>query len=111
MGEYSEIIRESYRLGAIEVLRLVRPKEDEMSQRQAYSEFGKDFVDKAVSDGTVSVVRSGSGPNSKKIYSRAELTKARAERRVLGCIIRIETGNSGESMSNHKAEAEKAPRP
>ena len=91
MDNYEQIILSSYRLGALEVLKLLKPKDDEMSQREAYAEFGKAFVDDAVKNARISVIRKGRGKNSKKIYSRAELTKIVSERDVLRSIIRIET--------------------
>lgn len=91
MGEYSDIIREAMRLGVLEAQRILQPKSDELSQRQAYDEFGPAFVKEAVADGKVSVIRKGKADNSKKLYSRAELAKVMAERNMLRSIIRLET--------------------
>ena len=91
MSEYSEIIQEAIRIGVMEAQRILAPKSDELSQREAYAEFGKAFVDKMVADGKVGYVRKGMDKKCKKIYSRAELTEAMAERNVLRCIIRLET--------------------
>ena len=91
MSEYSEIIQEAIKIGVMEATRILTPKSDELSQREAYAEFGKAFVDKMVADGKVGYVRKGMDKKCKKTYSRAELTKAMAERKVLRCIIRLET--------------------
>lgn len=91
MSEYSEIIKEAIRIGVMEATRILAPKSDELSQREAYAEFGKAFVDRMVDEGKVGYVRKGMDSKSKKTYSRAELTKAMAERNVLQCIIRLET--------------------
>ncbi|MCR5658896.1 MAG: hypothetical protein K6G25_06180 [Bacteroidales bacterium] len=91
MSEYSQIIQEAIRIGVTEATRILTPKSDELSQREAYAEFGKAFVDKMVADGKVGYVRKGMDKKCKKTYSRAELTKAMAERKVLRCIIRLET--------------------
>ena len=89
--KYAAIISESFRLGIIEAQRILQPKHDEMSQREAFAEFGKAFVEKAVCDGKISVIRKGATKNSKKLYSRAELMKVKAERNILRSIIRLET--------------------
>ena len=94
MSEYSTIIQEAFRLGIFEAQRILQPKRDEMSQREAYAEFGKAFVDRMVDDGKVSYTRKGMDKKSKKIYSRAELNKAVAERNILQCLIRIETATA-----------------
>lgn len=91
MEDYQEIILSSYRLGALEVLRLLKPKDDELSQREAYAQFGKAFVKEAENDGKISVIRKGHASNSKKLYSRAALTKLVAERDVMRSIINIES--------------------
>lgn len=91
MNDYIEIIKEAFTLGGLEVLKALRPKDDELSQREAFAEFGRAFVLDAVAKGKVSVIRKGSADNSKKLYSRAELTKVKGERNVLRSIIRLET--------------------
>lgn len=91
MREYSEIIKEAIRIGVAEAQRVLIPKSDELSQREAYAEFGKAFVDKMVADGKVGYVRKGMDKKCKKTYSRAELTKVLAERNVLRSIIILET--------------------
>lgn len=91
MSEYSDIIREAMRLGVLEAQKILQPKKDEMSQRQAFDEFGKSFVIESERNGSVSVIRKGSSRNSKKTYSRAELSKVMAERNMLRSIIRIDS--------------------
>lgn len=91
MSEYSEIIKEAFMLGIYEAKKILEPKSDEMSQREAYDEFGRRFVEDAVKNGSVTVIQKGCRSNSKKVYSRAELVKIVAERNVLRSIIRLET--------------------
>ena len=90
MSNYTDIIKEAFTLGGLEMLRAVQPKLDEISQRQAYNEFGKAFVKDAVDDGRIEVIRKGSGKNSKKVYSRAQLRRILAERNILRDIIENE---------------------
>ncbi len=89
-NNYSEIIKEAIRIGVMEATRILAPKSDELSQRKAYAEFGKAFVDRMVDEGKVGYVRKGMDSKSKKTYSRAELTKAKIERDILRCIYNIE---------------------
>lgn len=89
-NHYSEIIKGSVMYGAMEMIRLLQPKSDELSQRKAYAEFGKAFVDRMVDEGKVGYVRKGMDKKCKKTYSRAELTKAKIERDILRCIYNIE---------------------
>lgn len=91
MNEYAAIIKEAFIQGGLEVLRVLRPKDDELSQREAFAEFGKAFVLDAVAKGKVTVIRKGNAGNSKKLYSRAELTMVKGQRNVLRSIIRLET--------------------
>lgn len=51
------------------------PTKDEMSERQAYREFGEGWVQSLVASGQVKPVRKGKCANSRKIYSRAELSE------------------------------------
>ena len=85
------MIREAFRLGVLEANRILKPKSDEMSQREAYDEFGRRFVEDEVRKGSITVIRKGSRSNSKKVYSRAELAKALAERNILRSIIEVES--------------------
>ena len=94
MSGYSEIIQEAIKLGALEAKKILEPKSDEMSQREAYDEFGRRFVEDAVKKGNITMIRKGSGRNSKIIYSRSELSKIVAERNMLRCIINIENNKS-----------------
>lgn len=93
MSNYSDIIREAIRLGALEAQRIIQPKSDEMSQSEAFKEFGRRFVEEAIKKGDITMVRKGSGRNGKITFSRLELQKAVSERNILRCIINIENKN------------------
>ena len=89
MTSYFDIIREAFVLGGLEMLKAIQPKADEISQRQAYAEFGSDFVRAAAEDGRIDIIRKGSGRNSKKVYSRAQLRRLLAERNIARAIVNV----------------------
>ena len=94
MSDYSEMIQEAIKLGLLEAQRILQPKNDELSQREAYAEFGRAFVNEAERQGKISVIRKGHASNSKKLYSRVDLAKLVAERNMLRSIIRLETAKN-----------------
>lgn len=49
------------------------PTDDEISERQAYREFGEGWVQSQVACGTIKPLRKGTSKNSKKVYSRSIL--------------------------------------
>ena len=49
------------------------PSKDEITQRQAFEEFGEGWIDNQVALGLVKPIRKGIYKNSKKIYSRSAL--------------------------------------
>ena len=51
------------------------PKKDEMSERQAYREFGEGWVQNLVATGQIKPLRKGKCVNSRKIYSRSALSE------------------------------------
>lgn len=51
------------------------PTKDEMSERQAYREFGEGWVQSLVATGQVKPLRKGKCANSRKIYSRSVLSE------------------------------------
>lgn len=54
---------------------ILKPECDEMSERQAYREFGRGWVMNKVALGLVVPVRAGKHERSRKVYSRARLTE------------------------------------
>lgn len=52
---------------------MLRPDEDEMSERQAYKEFGKGKVMNWVALGLITPIRAGKHERSRKIYYRSQL--------------------------------------
>jgi hypothetical protein len=62
------------------------PTADEISERQAYREFGEGWVNSQVSLGTIKPFRKGTSRNSKKLYSRAALTELKMENRLLSAV-------------------------
>lgn len=92
--EYAEIMREAAKAGAAEMLKVLKPEADSMSQREAYATFGIAFVKKNEKDGNLTIIRKGSAKNSTKYYSRAELIELVAARNVCRNIISIETNKS-----------------
>lgn len=51
------------------------PTKDEISERQAYREFGEGWVQSLVASGQIKPVRKGECKNSRKIYSRSVLNE------------------------------------
>lgn len=50
------------------------PGDDEMTERQAYREFGTGWVNSQVALGLIKPTRRGTAKNSPKVYSRSALT-------------------------------------
>ena len=51
----------------------MRPNDDEMTERQAFDEFGRGFVQNCVDLGLVVPLRAGKHKNSRKVYYRSQL--------------------------------------
>ena len=82
------IIERAARMGAAEVVRRLDPAADLISQRQAFKEFGRSFV--MAHEGDLTVIRKGMADNSRKQYSRAELTQLVASREIAIMSLRLE---------------------
>lgn len=63
------------------------PTEDEISERQAYKEFGAGWVQNQVACGVVKPYRKGEGKNSKKLYSRSVLSGLKNDNPLLKAVI------------------------
>lgn len=85
--EITDIIREASKMGAAEVLKALRPEDDRISQREAWRIFGMAFV--KANEPSLSVIQ-GSGRNSTKWYSRAELVQLQAARDVSRIAMKLE---------------------
>lgn len=85
--EITDIIREASKMGAAEVLKALRPEDDRISQREAWRLFGMAFV--KANEQRLSVIQ-GSGRNSTKWYSRAELVQLQAARDVSRIAMNLE---------------------
>lgn len=85
--EITDIIREASKMGAAEVLKALRPEDDRISQREAWRLFGMAFV--KANEQRLSVIQ-GSGRNSTKWYSRAELVQLQAARDVSRIAMKLE---------------------
>ena len=103
--EYAEIMREAAKAGAAEMLKVLKPEADSMSQREAYAAFGIAFVKKNESEGNLTIIRKGSAKNSTKYYSRAELIELVAARNVCRNIISIETNKQRTATHSHLVRA------
>ena len=71
--QLKNLISEFSELGAANYAKIVNRQSDNMSQRQAYREFGESRVKNWDRQGLLSTVRNGTTNRSKIIYSRAEL--------------------------------------
>lgn len=85
--ELTDIIREASKMGAAEMLKALRPEEDRISQREAWRIFGMAFV--RANEAKLTVVQ-GSGKNSTKYFSRAELVQMQAARNVAAITVKLE---------------------
>lgn len=79
-----DIITASAAMGAAEVIRQMRPADDHISQRQAFRDYGRAFVE-ANAD-RLSTYTSG----NRKVYSRSELEQVKAAKSVAMAAMRIE---------------------
>lgn len=71
-------------LFAAAIMRRMNPATDEISQRQAWKEFGRHRIEGMVNDGMIRPTRAGSAKNSKLIYSRFEImTAIEADRQMV----------------------------
>ena len=67
------IIMDMSELGAANYAKLIAPKSDELSERQAFEKFGEANVKRWSRQSLIQVNRMGSAKNSKKNYSYSEL--------------------------------------
>ena len=74
--ELKNLCMEMASLGAANYVKMTKPANDLISQREAYREFQECRVKKWVQRGTVSTTRGGASIRSKVLYSRAELLAA-----------------------------------
>lgn len=65
-------------MGAAQVVRHLCPADDDMSQREAYRQFGETRVKNWLEDGAIKRYSLGNARNSKIIYRRSELLAAAA---------------------------------
>lgn len=66
----------SVKLLAAAVVREMHPGRDEITQRQAWQEFGRERIEGWVKQGLIKPRRIGAAKNSKRMYSRLELITA-----------------------------------
>lgn len=79
---FQEILASADILAAALVKRM-NPGNDEISQRQAWSEFGRRRIDNMVGEGLLRPKRIGAARNSRVMYSRLEILAALdAERQI-----------------------------
>lgn len=84
--ELKNICMEMASLGAANYVKMTKPADDLISQREAYREFQECRVKKWVQKGLITTTRGGASIRSKVLYSRAELMAIeKAEK--LNCII------------------------
>ena len=75
LWQLKNIIEATAKKAVAQVMLHLDPASDEMSARQAHEEFGKKFVDELEEAGLIKPRRKSVYKNSKKIYSRQELTE------------------------------------
>lgn len=83
IAQYFEEIKQLATVIAAAIVRQTRAKDDLISQRQAYEEFGRRWIEQRTApQGVLTPVRQGGAKNSKLMYSRFEIASLiEAERR------------------------------
>lgn len=72
------------KLVAAALVREMHPGHDEISQRQAWKEFGRARIEQWIEQGLIKPRRVGEAKNAKRMYSRLELlTAVDVERKML----------------------------
>ena len=78
--EFKNLIMEMSEIGVANYVKMVAPKSDIISEREAFRKFGEAKVKQWVRDGNIDFKRMGSSKNSRKNYSYSQLiTIAKAE--------------------------------
>lgn len=77
------MLREAAELGVANYIKTMRPKDDTVSQREAYRLYGAARVKKWLDDNLVTAMKQGSSENCKMLYSMAELMAADKTERLL----------------------------
>lgn len=72
-----EVIEQCVKLGAIEVLRQLRPKSDELSMREACKRYGQSWIKEHIRRGTFKPTRKGVHDNSPLVLSLREIEATR----------------------------------
>ena len=80
--ELKNLCMEMSELGVANYVKKMAPGKDMLSQRQAYADYGETKVRNWVRVGLVVPTRLGSGKNSKKAYSKAELIAAKESEKL-----------------------------
>lgn len=83
LNQLKTLLRDSAELGVANYLKQIRPKDDTVSQREAYRLYGSGRVKKWLNENRISVMKSGKSDNCKMLYSRAELMAADKTERML----------------------------
>lgn len=78
------------KLVAAALVREMHPGHDEITQRQAWAEFGRTRIEQWVKEGLIKPRRVGQAKNAKRMYSRLELlTAVDVERQALEDMKRV----------------------
>lgn len=78
------------KLVAAALVREMHPGHDEITQRQAWEEFGRTRIEQWVKEGLIKPRRVGQAKNAKRMYSRLELlTAVDVERQALEDMKRV----------------------
>lgn len=81
-NNFIELVREASRMAVVEVMRIVEPSQDIISQNQAEKEFGAAWVRNHIASGKIATNRTGNAHNSKKQLSRSELVSLKSSERI-----------------------------
>lgn len=79
-----EEVLQNARLFAAAIVEQLRPGDDLISQRQAFEEFGRDFIKRNTAPkGSLRPLRTGAAPNSPLKYSRTEILAMQETERIM----------------------------
>lgn len=75
-AQLRRLLEESAKAGAAAFARTLQPKDDLVTQREAYRLFGEARVKRWLADGLLTTERTGTSVRSRRLYSRAQLYAA-----------------------------------
>lgn len=76
--QVAEIVSQTVELTIRNIFKEINQRSDQISQNEAFRQFGRTEIESLIRDGKISTRRIGEGKNSKKVLSKVEIIKALA---------------------------------